>query len=203
LARNRYECRIVSERLTFNDQTMTDHALIACRVTLETKARVRRLAQRDGITESALIKQLLDVVLRSSGLDEPALGLPDKVNRQGRLYLRMEAQDLRLLQARSEARGMAPATYAALALRSHLRGGTPLPKAEYMALRQAIDQLTALGRSLNQIGRVLNQGGGPALPGRQEVAAMLKVAEALRDHFRALLDANQRSWEDGRANTTH
>jgi hypothetical protein len=182
---------------------MTDHALIACRVTLETKARVRRLAQRDGITESALIKQLLDVVLRSSGLDEPALGLPDKVNRQGRLYLRMEAQDLRLLQARSEARGMAPATYAALALRSHLRGGTPLPKAEYVALRQAIDQLTALGRNLNQIARVLNQGGGPALPGRQEVAAMLKVAEALRDHFRALLDANQRSWEDGRANTTH
>jgi len=137
---------------------MTDHALIACRVTLETKARVRRLAQRDGITESALIKQLLDVVLRSSGLDEPALGPPDKVNRQGRLYLRMAAQDLRLLQARSEARGMAPATYAALALRSHLRGGAPLPKAEYVALRQAIDQLTALGRNLNQIARVLNQG---------------------------------------------
>jgi len=142
-------------------------------------------------------------VLRSSGLDEPALDPPDKVNRQGRLYLRMEAQDLRLLQARSEARGMALATYAALAPRSHLRGGAPLPKAEYVALRQAIDQLTALGRNLAQIGRVLNQGGGPALPGRQEVAAMLKVAAALRDHFRALLDANQRSWEDGRANTTH
>ena len=57
-----------------------------------------------------------------------------------------------------------------------------------MALRQAIDQLTALGRNLNQIARVLNQGGRPALPGRQEVAAMLKVAEALRDHFRALPD---------------
>jgi hypothetical protein len=32
---------------------------------------------------------------------------------------------------------------------------------------------------------------------------MLKITEALRDYFRALLDANQRSWEDGRANTTH
>jgi len=167
-------------------------------VTLETKARVQRLAQRDGITESALSKQLLDVVLRSSSPDEPALASADKVNRQGRVYLRMEPQDLRLLQARSEARGMASATYAALALRS-----APLPKAEYVALRQAIDQLAALGRNLNQIARVLNQGGGPALPGRQEVAAMLKVAETLRDHFRALLDANQRSWEDGRANTTH
>jgi hypothetical protein len=182
---------------------MTDHALIACRVTLETKARVRRLAQRDGITESALIKQLLDVVLRRVGPDEPALAPADKVNRQGRLYLRMEPQDLRLLHARSEARGVASATYAALALRAHLRGGAPLPKAEYLALRQAIDQLAAIGRNLNQIARALNQGGRPAVPGRQEVAAMLKVAEALRDHFRALLHANQRSWEDGRANTTH
>ena len=64
---------------------MSDHALIAARVTLETKNRVRRLAQREGITESALIKQLLDVVLRSSDLDAPTLAPPDKVNRQGRL----------------------------------------------------------------------------------------------------------------------
>jgi hypothetical protein len=184
-------------------KTMTDHALIACRVTLETKARVRRLARREGITESALIKQLLDVVLRSSGLDEPTLAPTDKLNRQGRLYLRMEAQDLRLLQARSKARGMASATYAALALRSHLRGGAPLPKAEYMALRQAIDQLAAVGRNLNQIARVLNQGGRVDVPGRQDVAAMLKVAESLRDHVRALLDANQRSWREGCADTTH
>ena len=182
---------------------MSDHALIAARVTLETKDRVRRLAQREGVTESALIKQLLDVVLRSSGLDEPTLAPPDKVNRLGRLYVRMELQDLRLLRERSKARGMASATYAALALRSHLRGGAPLPKAEYVALRQAIDQLAALGRNLNQIARVLNQGGRAQPPGTREFATMLNIAEALRDHFRALLDANQKAWEDGRAETTH
>jgi hypothetical protein len=195
-------CRIVSGPLTLNDHGMSNHALIACRVTLETKARVRSLAQRDGITESAFIKQLLDVVLRSVDFAELQLAPPDKVNRQGRLYLRMEAQDLRLLQARAKTRGMASATYAALALRSHLRGAVPLPKAEYVALRQAVDQLAAVGRNLNQIARALNQDGRPALPGGQEVAAMLKVAEALRDHFRALLDANQRSWEEGRAENT-
>jgi predicted DNA-binding protein len=43
---------------------MTEFALIACRVTSEMKARVRSLAERDGITESALLRQLLDVVLR-------------------------------------------------------------------------------------------------------------------------------------------
>jgi len=183
---------------------MTDHALIAARVSLETKVRVRRLADRQGITESALIKRLLDVLLQTSGLDEEVtVEPPDKVNRQGRLYVRMEPQDLRLLRERSKARGMASATYASLLLRSHLRGGAPLPKAEYVALMQSIEGLAAVGRNLNQIARALNRGGRTDLPGRQEVAAMLKIAEALRDQFRALLDANQRSWEEGRVQTSH
>jgi hypothetical protein len=182
---------------------MTDHALIAARVTLETKEAVRRLAQRDGITESALIKQLLDVVLRSSGPDAPRVAPPGKVNRQGRLYLRMEAQDLRLLRERSKARGMASATYAALALRSHLRGAAPLPKAEYLALVQSIEGLAAVGRNLNQIARALNRGGRTEVPGRQEVMSMLKVAEGLRDHIRELLEANERSWRDGCVETPH
>lgn len=183
---------------------MSDHALIACRVTLETKSRVRCLAARQGITESTLVKRLLDVVLQTSGLDEgPTLAPPDKVSRQGRLYVRMEPQDLRLLKERSKARGMASATYASVLLRSHLRGGAPLPKAEYVALMQSIEGLAAVGRNLNQIARASNQGTRPALPGRQEVAVMLKIAVALRNHFRALLDANQRSWEDGRDATSH
>jgi hypothetical protein len=49
----------------------------------------------------------------------------------------------------------------------------------------------------------MNQGGGPVLPGRAEVGAMLKVAEGLRDHFKALLKANVRSWEGDRAATSH
>jgi hypothetical protein len=183
---------------------MTDHALIACRVTLETKARVRALAERGGITESTLIKQLLDVVLRSSGLGAGSTPAPpDKVNRQARLYVRMESQDWRLLKERCKARGMACATYASLLLRSHLRGGAPLPKAEYVALMQAIEGLAAVGRNLNQIARALNQGGRPAVPGRQEVAAMVKIAEALTGHFKALLTANARSWEEGRGATSH
>lgn len=183
---------------------MTDHALIACRVNLETKVRVRRLAERQGITESALIKRLLDVLLQTSGLaEEPTVEPAHKVNRQGRLYLRMEPQDLRLLKERSKARGMASATYASLFLRSHLRGGAPLPKAEYVALMQSIEGLAAVGRNLNQIARAVNRGGRAELPGRQEVAAMLKVTESLRDHFRALLDANTRSWEEGCAAKSH
>jgi hypothetical protein len=89
---------------------------------------------------------------------------------------------------------LASATYVAVLVRSHLSGATPLPRAEYLALRQSILELTAIGRNLNQIARAINQGGHSALPGRTEVSAMLRVAEGLRDHFKELLKANAASW---------
>ena len=183
---------------------MSDFALIACRVTPQTKARVRRLAERDGITESALLRQLLDVVLRTANLDEmPAMATPDRVNRDARLNVRLEPEDWRLLRERSKARGMAAATYLSYLARSHLRGAAPLPKSEYTLLKQSIEQLAIVGRNLNQIARAMNQGERPAMAGRPEVAAMLKVSEGLRDHFKGLLDANDRAWRTEHAKSPH
>ena len=179
---------------------MAAEAFIHCRVTSQMKSLVRMLAQRRQITESTLVKQLLEVVLQTAtltGLPVPAP--PDKVNRDARLYLRLAPEDWRLLKERSSARGMASATYVSLLVRSHLRGVAPLPKAEYLALKHSVVELTAMGRNLNQIARAIDQGGRPTLPGRAEVGTMLKVAEALRDHFRALLSANERSWRVGHA----
>jgi antitoxin component of RelBE/YafQ-DinJ toxin-antitoxin module len=174
---------------------MTEFALIACRVTSETKARVRRLAERDGITESALLRQLLDVVLRTANLDEPpTVSSSQKVNRDARLNVRLEPEDWRLLRERAVARGMASATYLSYLARSHLRNAAPLPKAEYTLLKQSVEQLATLGRNLNQIAGAVNQGDRQAMPGRAEVAAILKVSEGLRDHFKGLLEANDRSW---------
>ena len=182
---------------------MPEFALIACRVTSETKARVRRLAARDGITESTLLRQLLDVVLRTAGLDDPpSMALTEKVNRDARLNVRLEPEDWRLLRERARTRGMASATYLSYLARCHLRGGAPLPKAEYTLLKQSVEQLAALGRNLNQIARAMNQSDRPATPGRAEVAAMLKLSESLRDHFKGLLDANDRSWRTGHDATT-
>ena len=181
---------------------MTQFALIACRVTSETKARVRRLAVRDGITESALLRQLLDVVLRTAGPEEPPTLAPDKVNRDARLNVRLEPEDWRLLRERAKARGMRSATYLSYLARAHLRGANPLPKAEYTLLKQAIEQLASVGRNLNQIARAMNQGVRPSGPGQAELAVMLKVSRALRAHFRALLDANDRTWWTSHANAS-
>lgn len=174
---------------------MAERAVIACCVTSETKARVRALAEREGITESTLVRQLLDTVLRTSTLSElPTPPPPEKVSRQARLYVRLAAEDWRLLRERASARGMASATYVALLTRSHLRGAAPIPKAEFLALRQSVNELTAMGRNLNQIARAINQGGKAVLPGRGALDAMLEIAGALRDHFRGLLKANEVSW---------
>jgi predicted DNA binding CopG/RHH family protein len=177
---------------------VAERRLIACCVTSEMKARVRALANRDGITESTLVRQLLDTAVRTSAAaDVPTRAAPERVSRQTRLYVRLAAEDWRLLKERASARGMAGATYVALLTRSHLRNASPLPKAEHLALKQLVVELTAIGRNLNQIARAMNQGASAALPGRTEVAAMLRVAEGLRDHVKRLLSANARTWGQG------
>jgi hypothetical protein len=183
---------------------MTADAFIICRVTSETKARVRALAARDGIGESTLIKQLLDVVLRTASVD--ALPLPPAPVRAGeaeRLNVRLAPEIARLLRERARARAMPSATYASSVLRSHLLGSAPLPKAEYLALMRTVAELSAIGRNLNQIARATNAGGRPSMPGREEVGAMLKIATGLRDHIRALLEANARSWGMSDAKASH
>jgi hypothetical protein len=97
---------------------------------------------------------------------------------------------------------MASATYLSYVARRHLRGAAALPKAEYTLLKQSMEQLAALGRNLNQIARAMNRSDRPAAPGRAEVAAMLKLSESLRDDFKGLLDANDRSWSTGHDTTT-
>lgn len=65
------------------------------------------------------------------------------------------------------------------------------------ALKRAVGELSAIGRNLNQLARVANQAGRTTGPSRDELRALLRACEALRDHVRQLLDANLRSWSAG------
>ena len=182
---------------------MAAGAFIQCRVTPEMKALVRAFAEREQISESALVKQLLEVMLRKAALEGfPQIEELDKPNRDARLSIRLDPEDRMMLTSRAAARGMRSATYVSVLVRSHLRKLTPLPKEELAALKRSIAELRAIGNNLNQIARALHQGKATA-PGREEVRAMLKVAEGLRDHFKALLIANERTWEQGHAETSH
>lgn len=180
---------------------MSADAFIQCRVTPGTKALVQALATREQITESVLVRQLLEVVLRASASSAicPCEGT-ETPSRETRLSVRLDPNDRLLLKERAAGRGVPAATYVAVLVRSHLRGVTPLLKDELLALDRAVAELSAIGRNLNQIARALNRGEGVG-PGKEEVWAMLRVCTALRDHIKALLKINQKSWDQGRAAT--
>src|SRR5271156_255406 len=117
------------------------------------------------------------------------------------MLVRLRTEDRLLLDARAEARGMRPATYASVLLRSHLRKVTPLPKDEYLALKHSIAMLASIGRNINQIAKAANQGGRVPDSAGAEFRAMLKICVALRDNTKALLKANETSWETGHVQT--
>jgi hypothetical protein len=176
--------------------------LIAARATPETKASFRLLADRQQLTESALLKRMIFLTVESAGACSGDV-LPKPVSRQARqarLYVRLHAEDQLLLRERAAARQMAAATYASVLLRAHLRSLQPLPKEELMALKRSIAELGAIGRNLNQIARAANQG-GRVEPIRDDLRAFLKVCEALRDNVKGLIKANVKSWEAGHAET--
>lgn len=179
---------------------MAAEAFIHLRVTHETKSQLRALARRKNQSESALLKQLLGVVLRGVGDEAPvAREWNESANRQARLTIRLQASDHLLLHERAVARSMPAATYVSVLVRAHLRALSPLPKDELLALKRSIAELASIGRNINKIAKVANEGG--RLPGsvREEFRAMLKICEALRDNTKALLKANVNSWEAGHA----
>lgn len=69
------------------------------------------------------------------------------------------------LADRAQIRGVAAATYVSLRVHAHLHGVAPLPKAEYLTLRQSVLELSAIGQNLNQIANTANSGRvRPAVP---------------------------------------
>jgi len=165
------------------------------------KVRLRALAEQRQLTESGLLKQFVEVMLRASdaGAEEvaPPRPAPDRTTR---LMIRLRPDDRLLLRERAAARGMAPATYVAVLTRAHLRSLSPLPREELLALKRSVAELGSFGRNLNQIARAANIGGHVTGQGTEEVWTMLRICEGLRVHMKALLLANQRSWNQGHAN---
>jgi|SRR5581483_1146290 len=180
---------------------MNAHPLIAARVTPETKARLHALAQQHQVTDSVLLKRLVEMaLLQTTGVNEVQAVAPiQAIPRDARVYVRLRPEDHVLLRERATGRGMATATYASMLLRVHLRAAVPLPEKELAALKRAVADLGAIGRNLNRIARVANQTGRVIGPSAQDLHALLKACSALRDHLKELIKANISSWETGYA----
>lgn len=189
--------------------------IIKTRITPETKARVAEVTQTQLLTESIWLRRLVLRELRAAQSEDgrphhvraPAEGARGQCSNRrvpgSSLHVKLRPDDRILLHERATARGMASATYVSVLVRSHLRALAPLPKDELVALKRAVSELGAVGRNLNQIVRAANQGERVSGPGRENVNAIIRVCEGLRDHVKALLSANLQSWERGHAGPGH
>src|SRR5689334_22474930 len=152
-------------------------------VSAEIKQRFASAAARQGLSESALLKRLIEQMLAIGAAEEGAPPAPVPL-RDARVTIRLVAGDQALLRERAAARTMPVATYVSSLVRAHLRQLAPLPDRELAALRATVNQLGALGRNLNTMTRLLYQDSRQPGPGREEVRVMLRICEALRDHVR-------------------
>jgi Bacterial mobilisation protein (MobC) len=177
---------------------MSDCTQLKTWISIEMKKRFAAVSHHQGLSESAMLKRLVDLMLQTTGAGEaPAIPAPRGSGGGSRLSVRLRAEDRVLLRERAAARGMPPATYISVLTRAHLRVLAPLPKEELLALKRTVSELGGIGRNLNQIAKAANRGERISGPGREDLKAMLRVCGGLRDHVKGLLLANVRSWEQG------
>ena len=119
---------------------MSDGAHLTTWVTRETKTRFAAVARHQGLSDSAMLKRLVDTMLQAGNATggETAAGL---VVRVSRFSIRVRPDDQLLLRERAAARGMPAATYVSVLTRAHLRSLSPLPKEELLALRRTVSEL--------------------------------------------------------------
>ena len=177
---------------------MSDGTHLTTWVTRETKDRFAAVARHQGVSDSALLKRLVDLMLQGASAAEVGTpGVAERASRDSRLTVRIRPDDQMLLRERAVARGMAAATYVSVLTRSHLRCLAPLPKAEWLILEKIVTELSKLGRNINQITRAANRGERVSDPGSTQFRAMLTICNALRVHTKKLLQANAKAWQQG------
>ena len=164
----------------------------------DTKRRFAAIAHHEGVSESALLKRMVDLMIQSTtalNTQSP----PDPSRRDTRVTVRLRPDDHQLVKERAARRAMPTATYVSVLVRAHLRSLAPLPKEELLALRRTVSELSSIGRNLNRIALAANHGGRPSAPHHEDLRTILRLCIGLRDHVKDVLKANLRSWEVGYA----
>jgi predicted DNA binding CopG/RHH family protein len=180
---------------------MSDNKHLKAWVSRETKERFGDFARGQRVSESALLKRVIEALIHGNEARNATLAPLERVPASGRLSVRLAVDDLLLLRERAQSRGIPPATYISLLVRSHLRNLSPIPDNELKVLQQAIGQVSAIGRNLNQIARAVNAGERPDGPSKADLHAILRACTGLRDAFKGVIERNIQSWQAGHDKT--
>lgn len=159
----------------------------------ELKRKFSAVAASRGLSESAFLKQLVELALVGVNPELALAARPVREARSARITVRLNPADRLLLRERASGRGMRAASYVSTLARAHLRSLAPLPDREIEALQGVAVQLAAMGRNIRTIALTAPAAG--LTP--NHTRTMLRLCEAVRDHIRSILSANIRSWESG------
>ena len=128
---------------------------ITVRPNPEDKARFKSLAQRVGLSESALALNAIRALLDRDDdwlRRQPPLE-PEHVPATDRITIRLRPGDGLAVIRRATERGFKPATYISALVRAHITANPPLPSAEVNALKMSISVLAGLGTVLANTSR--------------------------------------------------
>lgn len=181
--------------------TSRGRAKIGMWTTPEKKEQFSALAKARGMSETALLEVLVDHVLGTNPSSEAAVSEADRSTDEGasteRVTLRLRPGDRPLVEQRAAARNMKAATYLVALIRSHVRGQAPLPTTELNQLKASVGELSAVGRNLNQIARVVNstKDNGSLNSLAEELKSAVLCVEEVRRSVAELVRVNLISWE--------
>lgn len=142
------------------------------------------LAERHGLTEAGLLRQVIAALLaqeqgKSSG---PELFAGSRGGETGQLRLRLHKAEVERIRALAEPSGQSAQGWVVALVRERLDKAVPFAKDELGELREAIRELGAVGRNLNTITHRLlrsDQYDGQALEPQRLAAAVEKMRKAV------------------------
>lgn len=169
---------------------------ITARPSATEKARFTWLAERAGMSESALALMAIRAVLDPDGKASQKSATPaERGPSTDRITIRLRPGDGAAIAQRAQQRGMKASTYLAALARAHVGVNPPLAATELATLKQSIVVLAGLGRLLAQTAR------NPALTGagledlRQNLSRTRTAIATLEQRTHDLARAALVSWE--------
>jgi|SRR5579875_42069 len=167
--------------------------LIAAQCSESTKSRFRALAERQGLSESALLRKMVEQVLAGNEKPSDLERFQGRPGYTGQLRLRLRPKEVAAIRALAKPAGQSAQGWVVAQLRHRLEGAVPFASEELAVMRDAIREIGSVGRNLNTITRHLLRT-GQFLTGQLELDALAKAVERIRREMVATLTrANHRS----------
>ncbi len=160
----------------------------------DTKTAFRAAATIQGTSEAHLLRLLIDTLLKNNP-DDAASSIPPTETKDDRFSFRLSAKLKGDLARRAKEQGASPGSYVVALCRAHLSHKPYFTEHELEVLRRSNNELTAIGRNINQIAKALNRSLDNADMARStELEQLATVVKGHRDYVRGLIRANLSSW---------